>query len=200
MKRALIVVDVQNDFCEGGSLAVEGGAEVAQKISEDLLMDTEYDVIAFTKDWHIEPGDHWSDEPDFVDSWPVHCKADSRGAYLHENLIAGFNFVSQPGNNIPVGVVHKGQWEAAYSGFDGGLSSSGSLLNDFLTKYRVTEVDVVGLAFDYCVKQTALDAAENGYETRIITDYTAAVHRDIVSILDTVLDLVEAGVTVSIGK
>src|SRR5690606_33848349 len=88
MTRALIVVDVQNDFCEGGALAVEGGAEVARKISEDLL-NTTYDVIVFTQDWHIDPGDHWSDEPDFVDSWPKHCEAGTTGAYLHPNLILG---------------------------------------------------------------------------------------------------------------
>src|SRR6476619_1981625 len=151
MKRALIVVDVQNDFCEGGSLPVKGGAQVASDIAALLHHWTSqdpkapaYDVVVATKDHHIDPGAHWSKEPDFVDSWPVHCKVGTDGEAFHPNLDP------QPFDAIFL----KGEHQAAYSGFEGKHDQVG--LADWLREHEVERVDVCGLATDYCVRATAL--------------------------------------------
>ena len=174
MAKALIVVDVQNDFCEGGSLAVAGGAEVAFRIGgllhawqETDVADREYDVVVATQDHHIEPGHHFSEDPDFVDSWPHHCVVGSDGAAFHPNLDP------QPFHAI----FRKGQYAAAYSGFDG-KDPDGVPLADWLRSHGVTEVDVCGLATDYCVRATVLDARKQGFETRVLTDMVAGVAAD----------------------
>ncbi len=174
MKRALIVVDVQNDFCEGGSLAVNGGAEVAFRIGELLHhwstkspKAPEYDVAVATRDHHIDPGDHFSDDPDFDRSWPPHCVVGSDGEAFHPNLDP------QPFD----AVFLKGEHEAAYSGFEG-RASDGSTLTDWLRRREVTHVDVCGLATDYCVRATALDAVENGFSTRLLHHLCAGVAAD----------------------
>ena len=163
--RALIVVDVQNDFCEGGSLAVANGGAVARQI--DALIGTEradgYAHIVATKDYHVDPGEHFSATPDFVNSWPRHCVAGSRGAEFHPGL-------------DPAGieaVFCKGAYSAAYSGFEG--SADGVGLEDWLRDRGVDEVDVVGIATDYCVRATALDAVRAGFATRVLVDLTAGV-------------------------
>ena len=113
MSRALIIVDVQNDFCEGGSLAVEGGAELAGAISEYVdAHHGQFDHVVATQDWHIDPGAHFSDDPDFVDSWPKHCVAGTRGAELHPDLDTEYIQA----------YFRKGQYTAAYSGFEGLLA------------------------------------------------------------------------------
>lgn len=163
MTSALIVVDVQNDFCEGGSLAVEGGAAVAGAIDDLLAGPHGYDVVVATRDHHIDPGAHFSDEPDFVDSWPPHCVAGTEGCEQHPNLrFDGF-----------AGIFDKGEYEAAYSGFEG--TSDGVGLDDFLKSRGVTEVDVCGIATDHCVHATARDAAAAGFETTVLLPLTAAV-------------------------
>jgi nicotinamidase/pyrazinamidase len=169
--RALIVVDVQNDFCEGGSLAVSGGAEVAFRIGgllhhwqESDPPDRQYDVIVATRDHHIDPGPHFSDNPDFVDSWPPHCVAGTDGAAFHPNLDP------QPFDAIFL----KGEHQAAYSGFEG-KSSDGSSLADWLAAHEVHSVDICGIATDYCVRATALDAQQTGFATRVLTGYVAGV-------------------------
>ena len=171
MTRALLVVDVQNDFCEGGSLPVEGGARVASDIGELLHHWTRgddrapaYDVVVASKDHHIDPGHHWSRDPDFVDSWPVHCQVGTDGEAFHPNLDP------QPFD----AVFLKGEHEAAYSGFEG-RASDGSTLTDWLRKREVTHVDVCGLATDYCVRATALDAVREGFETRLLRSLCAGV-------------------------
>jgi nicotinamidase/pyrazinamidase len=170
MKRALIVVDVQNDFCEGGSLAVSGGARVASDIATLLHHWTRqdpqappYDVVVATKDHHVDPGDHWSEEPDFKDSWPVHCKVGTEGEAFHPNLDP------QPFDAIFL----KGEHAAAYSGFEG--THDDVLLADWLREHRIEQVDVCGLATDHCVRATALDAVENGFDTRLLPDLCAGV-------------------------
>ena len=196
--KALIVVDVQNDFCEGGNLAVAGGNAVADRVAElirggraPLAKDPgQYEVIALTKDWHVDPGDHFAltGEPDYVDSWPVHCVAGTRGAELHlrvKNVI--------PGARATVGIFGKGKHEAAYSGFEG-VNGYGVGLAVWLRAHGVTEVDVVGLATDYCVKATALDAVRLGFKTSVLTDYCAAVHPDNVG--DVYATLRNAGVEI----
>jgi nicotinamidase/pyrazinamidase len=162
--RALIVVDVQKDFCEGGSLAVEGGAEVAQRIT-DLLVDHDYAHVVATMDWHIDPGAHFSDEPDYRDSWPRHCVVGTPGVDFHPAF-----------DPAAVGAVfHKGHYSAAYSGFEGATEDDGTTLADWLRRRDVDTVDVVGIATDYCVKATAADAVAAGFTTRVLLDLTAGV-------------------------
>lgn len=162
--KALIIVDVQKDFCEGGSLAVAGGAEVASKIN-NLAKEFDYDYIVATKDFHVDPGDHFGNPPDYVLSWPAHCVVGTDGVLLHENLNA----------NMLAETFHKGMYEAAYSGFEA-ASTDGVSLDDWLRGRDVDEVDVCGIALDYCVKATLIDAKLNSYKTSLILDCTAAVY------------------------
>ena len=171
MKQALIVVDVQNDFCEGGSLPVQGGARVAADIAEVLHhwvardpKAPDYAHVVATKDHHIDPGSHWSDDPDYADSWPVHCKVGTDGEAFHPNLDP------QPFDAIFL----KGEHVAAYSGFEG--TTVGDVgLADWLRRHQVTDVDVCGLTTDYCVRSTALDAVEAGFGVRVLTHLCAGV-------------------------
>jgi len=177
----LIVVDVQNDFCEGGSLAVAGGAAVAAEISG---LYGNYEHVVATRDYHIDPGAHFSATPDFVDTWPVHCRAGTPGASFHPSLDVG---------GIEA-VFSKGAHAAAYSGFEG-TTPDGVPLADWLRAHDVSEVDVVGIATDHCVRATALDAAANGFTTRVLLDLTAGVAQ---STVDSALTrLTEAGVTLT---
>lgn len=164
MKKALIIVDVQNDFCEGGSLAVTGGAAVARGINELLAGDAGYDHVVATKDFHIDPGEHFSDHPDFESSWPRHCVATTSGADFHPDL-----------DVTPVeAVFRKGQYVAAYSGFEG-ADEDGTTLAEWLRARDVGSVDIVGIATDYCVKATAADAVAAGFTTSVLTRLTAGV-------------------------
>jgi nicotinamidase/pyrazinamidase len=183
MTRALIVVDVQNDFCEGGSLAVAGGAAVAAAISSHVAAGS-YDHVVATRDYHVDPGGHFSETPDYVDSWPVHCVAGSAGASFHPELdVSGVE-----------AVFSKGEYAAAYSGFEGS-SATGEGLADWLRARGVTAVDVVGIATDHCVRATALDAASAGFATTVLLDLTAGVAQPTVT---TALDqLLTAGVTLA---
>lgn len=167
MSRALIIVDVQNDFCEGGSLAVAGGADVATGISE-LLSDQpdRWQHVVATKDYHIDPGDHFGDPPDYVDSWPPHCRVGTAGAEFHPNLDT---------DRIEA-VFTKGEHEAAYSGFEGKAGSIG--LAAWLRMHDVDGVEVVGIATDHCVRATAADAAAEGFATTVRLDLTAGVARE----------------------
>lgn len=166
---ALVIVDVQNDFCEGGSLAVAGGADVAGAIAE-LVAERggDYDHVVATADWHIDPGDHFSETPDYVATWPVHCVADSAGAAFHPNMVPALGSVEA--------VFRKGQYAAAYSGFEGrGDDAAGSTLAAWLRDRGVDRVDVVGIATDHCVRATALDAEREGFDTRVLLELTAGV-------------------------
>ncbi|NSC21925.1 isochorismatase family protein [Streptomyces albus subsp. chlorinus] len=174
MHRALIVVDVQNDFCEGGSLAVTGGADVAAAIT-DLVGDASagYRHVVATRDTHIDPGDHFSDTPDFVRSWPPHCVAGTEGVGFHPN------FSPAVASGSIEAVFDKGAHTAAYSGFEG-VDENGVHLADWLRERNVTEVDVVGIATDHCVRETALDAAREGFRTHVLLDLTAGVAEETV--------------------
>ena len=164
-RRALIVVDVQNDFCEGGSLAVGGGAAAARQITDMLrARRSEYDLVAATQDWHEDPGSHFSSEPNYTDTWPMHCVAGSQGADFHPEL----------DRSLVDEVFRKGRNSAAYSGFEAG-SSSGGMLGDRLRDLGISEVDVVGIATDYCVKATVLDALRKGFTVRVLEDLVAGV-------------------------
>jgi nicotinamidase/pyrazinamidase len=190
MKRALIVVDVQNDFCEGGSLAVQGGAEVAFRIGELLHQWSQrqpqapdYQVAVATRDHHIDPGDHFSDTPDFDRSWPAHCVVGTDGEAFHPNLDP------QPFD----AVFLKGEHAAAYSGFEG-RAPDGSGLADWLKGKGITHVDVCGIATDYCVRATALDAVRSGFETQVLQQLCAGVAPD--STKSALAEMRSAGVAV----
>ncbi|MGA9376798.1 MAG: isochorismatase family protein [Mycobacterium sp.] len=164
--RALLVVDVQKDFCEGGSLAVEGGAGVARGITE-LLSKHDYDHVVATMDFHIDPGEHFSDTPDYRVSWPRHCVVGTPGVDFHENFDPA----------AVQAVFTKGEFSAAYSGFEG-TDAEGTNLADWLAQRAVNSVDVVGIATDYCVRATALDAVAAGLRTRVLLPLCAGVAAD----------------------
>ena len=168
MSRALIVVDVQNDFCEGGSLPVAGGIAAAGRIARYVAAGSGgADFTVATRDYHVDPGDHFAtgpEGPDYAATWPVHCVAGTPGAEFHE-AVAGLSFDAE---------FRKGAREAAYSGFQG-ATQEGAGLEDWLRERDVTEVDVVGIATDHCVRATALDAARGGFTVRVLLDKTAAV-------------------------
>ena len=195
-RRALVIVDVQNDFCEGGSLAGAGGADVAARVADLVTSpDHPYAAVVATADWHHAPGAHWAppgESPDYASTWPVHCAAGSPGAQPHPAL--------EPALGRVEAVFRKGWDEAAYSGFEGRTDDAaatdgepaepaeqaeraahgpaGTSLADWLTARDVTALDIVGIATDYCVSATALDAARLGFDTRVLLDLTAAVAPD----------------------
>jgi nicotinamidase/pyrazinamidase len=187
MTRALIVVDVQNDFCEGGSLPVTGGAAVAGAISARLrAADGRWDRVVATRDHHVDPGPHFSATPDFVDSWPPHCRWGTPGASFHPALdVARIE-----------AVFDKGAHEPAYSGFQG-AEPGGTPLADWLRAHDVDAVDVVGLATDHCVRATALDAAAAGFATTVVLDLCAGVAPETTE--RALTDLRAAGVTLARG-
>lgn len=169
MSRALIVVDVQPTFCEGGALPVAGGNAVAQRIADFAAAHRgAYSLVATTQDWHIDPGPHFSDHPDFVDTWPPHGVAGTAEAELHPALAGLHADVT----------VKKGQYRAAYSGFEG-ATADGQTLEKVLRDAGVTDVDVVGLAESHCVAQTALDAEAAGFATRVLSDLTEPVSEEL---------------------
>ncbi|WP_284853350.1 isochorismatase family protein [Corynebacterium sp. MSK072] len=161
MNTALIIVDVQHDFCLGGALGTDRGNEVAEKISS---LQTEYDTVVATQDWHINPGSHFAENPDFVDSWPVHCVADSYGAQMHEAIGPAQAY------------FRKGEYTAAYSGFEG--EADGVLLADWLREHAIDTIDIVGIATDHCVQATAADALKEGFSVRVLSEYCSPVDPD----------------------
>ncbi len=170
--RALVIVDVQLDFCEGGSLAVAGGASVAARINALTTTSATtnpgaYGHVVATRDYHVDPGGHFSGRPDHRTSWPVHCVVGTAGAAFHPAL-----------DVAPIEAVFaKGAHAAAYSGFEG-TEPGGAGLADWLRARAVTGVDVVGIATDHCVRATALDAARHGFATTVLTEFTAGVARE----------------------
>ena len=171
MTRALIVVDVQPTFCEGGELPIVGGNAVAERVAAYVPAHRKaYALVATTQDWHIDPGTHFSDQPDFVDTWPKHGVAGTANAQLHPALA----------DLAPDASVKKGQYAAAYSGFEG-VDDAG-----------VDSLDIVGLALSHCVRDTALDAASKGYQVRVLTNLTEPVSPELGEAAKA--KLVEAGV------
>ena len=167
VRRALVIVDVQNDFCDvaGAALPVAGGAAVAGRISTYLHRSGgDYEAVVATRDWHVDPGDHFSSDPDFADTWPPHCRAGSEGAGFHPDLeTASLDEV-----------FSKGRYSASYTGFDG-VGSGGESLEGWLRSRGVEGLDVVGIATDHCVRATVLDAARLGFATRVLVDLCAGV-------------------------
>ena len=172
MSRALFIIDVQNDFTEGGALGVDGGAAVAAGITAYLAEHAgDYDTIFASRDWHDadnDNGGHFAaGEPDFVDTWPVHCVSGTAGAEYHPALDVGSVDFH----------VRKGQGRPAYSIFEG-TTDDGAGIGTILTDKGITDVDVVGIATDYCVRASALDAIEHGRHVRVLTDLIAGVAPD----------------------
>ena len=168
MTRALLIVDVQNDFTEGGALAVAGGDAVASAVTSYLAAHAaDYDVIVASRDWHDpdnDNGGHFADEPDFVDSWPAHCVAGTAGAEYDELLAT----------DAVTHHVRKGQGKPAYSMFEG-VADDGANTAALLSARSVLSADVVGLATDHCVRATVLDAIAHGVHVRVLTDLVAGV-------------------------
>jgi nicotinamidase/pyrazinamidase len=168
MSKALFIVDVQNDFTEEGALAVEGGDAVAERITRYLEAHAgEYAVIIASRDWHdgdSDNGGHFSSEPDYVDSWPVHCVGGTAGADYDPGLATA----------AVTHHVKKGQGKPAYSAFEG-ATDDGLTVAQILDEHGVIEADVTGIATDYCVRTTAHDAIEHGRHVRLFTDLMAGV-------------------------
>lgn len=162
--RALVIVDVQNDFCEGGALPFRGAAAVARAISHYLAGDHDYGHVVATRDCHVDPGNHFSENPDYVTSWPPHCIAGSPGADFHPDLDTA----------AVEAVFAKGAHDSGYSGLEG-VDDTGTPLPDWLRQRHVDAVDVVGIATDHCVRATAEGAVRAGFSTRVLVDLTAGV-------------------------
>jgi len=165
---ALFIIDVQNDFTEGGALGVTGGGEVARGITALLASEPgRYDHVFASRDWHDadnDNGGHFSTTPDFVDSWPPHCVAGSHGADYHAELAV---------EHVDIH-VRKGQGKPAYSIFEG-TTDDGETVPAALERLGVTDIDVVGIATDYCVLASAMDAMQSGRRVRVLVDLVAGV-------------------------
>lgn len=173
MARALVIVDVQNDFCEGGALAVTGGAAVANNVSAYLRDHrAEYVAVVATRDWHIDPGAHFAAQPDYVNTWPAHCVAGTAGAAFHPGLDSVVDFAAQVD-----AIVSKGNYTAAYSGFEGS-TDTGESLSAYLRGRGITDIDVVGIATDHCDRATALDGRREGFGVRLLLPLCAGVAPD----------------------
>ncbi|MFF7683863.1 isochorismatase family protein [Microbacterium sp. NPDC007973] len=171
MSRALFIVDVQNDFTERGALGVQGGDEVAARISRYLGAHADdYAVVVASRDWHHgddDNGGHFSATPDFVDTWPVHCVGGTYGADYDE--VFDTERVTHH--------LKKGQGKPAYSLFEG-VSDDGETAAQILESHGIRDIDIVGIATDYCVRASALDAVSAGRGVRVLTDLIAGVHPD----------------------
>lgn len=190
MAKALFIIDVQNDFCEGGALACQGGALVAKKITEYLKTNSgNYDFVIASRDWHTpnDPnGGHFppaGQEPDLVNTWPLHCIAGEPGAEYHPNLDSSLIDIH----------IKKGQGQHGYSIFEGTTEDS-ERIQDLLPRLGIEQVDVVGIATDYCVRASSLDAKKAGLDVRVITSLTAGVSAS--STEAAIDELVDAGIQV----
>jgi len=193
MTNALFIIDVQNDFTEGGALGVDGGAAVAAGVTELLREHPDrYDVVFASRDWHDgdnDNGGHFATDeaPNFVETWPSHCVAGTEGADYHDALDESLIDVH----------VRKGQGKPAYSLFEG-VTLDNETVDEALERLGVTSVDVVGIATDYCVLASALDALDSGRRVRVLTDLVAGVAPE--SSLAALRRLEAAGVTLTTSQ
>lgn len=225
MKNGLVIVDEQVDFAEGGALPVAGGTHVAKRTYDYVMAHgDDYLVIVATKDWHPDPGyttarrlpsglsgdyhfEHFSENPDYDTTWPPHCVQNTPGSEFIPALHAEEGFIDR--------VFFKGQEGPAYSGFEGvmdleedrlaildeGWSVEGvqvASLDWYLKYWGITDLDIVGLALDYCVKATALDAAKLGYHTRLLMNLTAAVNG--AAAQHPLLEMGQHGIEITVGQ
>ncbi|NYJ29964.1 nicotinamidase/pyrazinamidase [Galbitalea soli] len=188
--RALFIIDVQNDFTEGGALGVDGGAAVAAGVTRYLREHPDrYDVVFASRDWHDgdnDNGGHFATDaaPDFVDTWPRHCVSGTPGAEYHPALDPSLIDVH----------VRKGQGKPAYSIFEG-TTDDGMTVPQKLDALGVDAVDVVGIATDYCVRASALDALDAHRTVRVLRDLVAGVAPG--SSAAALAELTQAGATVT---
>lgn len=169
MVRALLIVDVQPTFCEGGELPVDGGHLTAQRVGQYLAEHrTEYDLVVTSQDWHSDPNGHFSDHPDYVDSWPAHGVVGTANAELHPALVLA---LGEQGADV---TIKKGLYSAAYSAFEG-HDPDGRPLIQVLAEAGVDTVDVCGIAESHCVMASALDALGSGLAVRLLTGLTVPV-------------------------
>lgn len=189
MTRALLVVDVQNDFTEGGALGCDGGAELAGRISGFLAEHRrDYAVVVASRDWHDagnDNGGHFSDHPDLVDSWPAHCVAGTSGANYHPALT--LDSIDEH--------VFKGQGSPAYSAFEG-ITDEGRGLAQILESRKVTELDIVGIATDHCVRASALDASAAGMRVTVKANLCVGV--DPAASVTALGEMAASGITISV--
>ena len=188
MKKALIIVDVQNDFLPGGSLAVGEGDEIIPFVINLMNKEEHYALIVATQDWH--PPDHGSfasahpgakpfemGELSGLEQvfWPDHCVQGEEGARIHRDILQPLIKITETGQRTMI--IKKGQHVEvdSYSAFFDNARRHDTGLHRALQSYEIKEVDIVGLAFDYCVKFTALDAVSLGYETTVLLQGTRSV-------------------------
>lgn len=183
MPRALLIIDVQNDFCEGGALAVAGGAAVAGKISK-YLESSSYELVVASRDWHDSDNDnsgHFAQagqDPNYTTNWPVHCLAETPGAAYHPNLDT--SSIDEH--------IYKGQGKNGYSIFEG-ITKNGHSFEQLLAQNQIDEVDVVGIATDHCVLASAMDSKSHGLKVRVISSLTAGVsHASTEAAIDQMID------------
>ena len=169
MRNALLAVDIQSDFVQEGSLPVPNGLQVAAQVARHIRhFKTEYDFIVASRDYHEDPQGHFSATPDYVNTWPPHCVIGTPGAAFVppiQNLVR---------EKLIQTVVSKGRHEAAYSAFEA-VDARGHGLLDVLREQRIDHIDICGIATDYCVRATALDARKNAFQVRILVNLCAAV-------------------------
>ena len=193
MINILIVVDVQNSFCEGGSLAVTGGRKIAAKIGE-YITSSNYELTVASKDWHIEPGPHFRERTmgGYTKGWPAHCIPNTWGSEFAPELYPYAN-----PKDLFNEVFYKGQYSDGYSALSGTTlqDGNGTSLLQYLTEFEYKpnlKVDIVGIALDHCVKATALGLAYYGFDATVLLDLTVPVAaenvKDVLSAFD------EAGV------
>lgn len=187
---ALLIVDMQHDFAEGGSLAVEGGRSLDQRIADFVRAHhDDYRVIVATRDWHpVGLAPHFANDPDYVDTWPAHCVQDTAGATFLPNVAELIT------DGLVDVIVSKGQDSAAYSGFEG-TDVHGRTLTQVLIEHRCTTVDVCGIATSHCVAATARSAVDEGFGVTVLADLSVGVTDEQAE--RALADLAERGVTIA---
>src|SRR5579864_1488519 len=169
MRNALLAVDLQSDFVQGGSLPVPNGLQVAAQVARHIRhFRTEYQFVVASRDYHEDPADHFSATPDYVTTWPPHCVIGTPGAAFVPPIA---NLVRE---KMIGAIVSKGRHAAAYSAFEG-VDQRGHVLLDVLKEQRIDHIDVCGIATDYCVRASALDARKNEFQVRVLVNLCAAV-------------------------
>lgn len=186
MGKALLLVDLQVDFVDGGVLGVSGGKEMCRLLSEWISHEAnQYDMIMATRDWHDPDGDNGGHfalnaEADYVTTWPVHCVAESAGA----------QYATEFNDELVTHHIYKGQSEPGYSCFDG-CDATGVSAHDVLKAHDIEHVDVCGIAADYCVKNTVLDACALEFGVRVLSQYVLGIDPE--STRQAYADMAQAG-------
>lgn len=196
-KKALLIVDVQNDFCPGGSLAVPGGDQVIGPLNSEIgKFLAEGNPIFASRDWHPEETNHFKD---FGGIWPVHCVRETAGAEFHPDLKLPNSVII-----LSKGMAKDEDAFSAFQGIAGGTSErdalnewNGKTLKDILTELGVKEITVGGLAIDYCVKATVLEALKHGFGVRVLMDACMAVNLDPADGVNALCEMFEAGAIIS---